>query len=841
MAHTGAHSRQRLLRRRRATVFRRHPVSGRSRKHGQPVRQLSHDHRQHSAQALHAARRDRGSAGARQAHHDRAGAPSPRRVDRARLVARAAQPARPASDFQPRDARRLQRVRSVRARPDRLDVIAADDRGRPEPIEVRPAAPQIVRLHIGPEPGRASRLLVPEAPSGTDWALEETAVGWAVRTSSASLTIDRDPYRLRLADASGAGRFVEEPNDQDIRGAYHHFPSGHAPGLRWITAALKPQEALFGLGEHFGALDRRGQAFSSWTVDAFGVRSDRAYKNVPLLLSSEGYAVFFDMTAPLYYELGQSSVAAWQVTARADHLRLYLIVGDGMAPLIQGYRQLTGSPAVPPDWSFGFWVSRWGYRNREEVMAVARRMREERVPCDVIHIDPYWMRFHEGHHGDFVWDESAFPDPGGMIDELKGLGFRVSLWESPYVPLDSQMRIEGEGRGFLMTSKSGGSLALVHGFAKPSAAVDFTNPAAVEWFKAKNRQLLEMGVAVIKTDFAEDLPDDAVAHDGTPAEELHNLYPLLYQRAVFETAKEVHGYGLIWGRSGYAGSQRTPVHWGGDPACTFEDMAASLRGALSWIMSGAAFASFDIGGFFGIPRLTDPPSPELYVRWAQLGLLFSHARAHGHTAPREPWAYGEPALSIFRRYAQLRYRLLPYLYSAALRAPEGVPLARPLVYDHPADRTTWHIDDEYFLGPDLLVAPMFVARGRRDIYLPAGGWYDFWTDRQFDGPRWITYDAELETLPLFVRAGAVIPMGPELEYANQRSWDPLSFDVYPGADGITESELTDDHRHLRFQLTVEGPRVQLVGGPLDYEAAVRVHRPSTRPSVGRLGQPIALS
>src|SRR5205823_5653133 len=234
-----------------------------------------------------------------------------------------------------------------------------------------------------------------------------------------------------------------------------------------------------------------------------------------------------------------------------------------------------------PDWSFGFWISRWGYRNREEVMAVARRMREERVPCDVIHIDPYWMRFHEGHHGDFVWDESAFPDPGGMIDELKGLGFRVSLWESPYVPLDSQMRIEGESRGFLMKSKSGGSLALVHGFAKPSAAIDFTNPDAVEWFKAKNRQLLEMGIAVIKTDFAEDLPDDAVAHDGTPAEELHNLYPLLYQRAVFETTMEVHDYGLIWGRSGYAGSQRTPVHWGGDPACTFEDMAASLRGAPS--------------------------------------------------------------------------------------------------------------------------------------------------------------------------------------------------------------------------------------------------------------------
>ncbi len=767
-------------------------------------------------------------------------------MDPARLVA--ARPARPASDFLPRDPRAIRQVRTATRRGDRLELATEDDRGARVAIEVRPVATDIIRLHVGAGAARPSRLLVPEAPTLVDWDLKETGAGWSVSTGAASLDIDRDPYRLRLSDASGAERFVEEPNDRDIRGGYHHFPTGHARGLRWLTARLKPDEALFGLGEHFGALNRRGQAFASWTVDAFGVRSDRAYKNVPLLLSSEGYGVFFDMTAPLYYDLGQASVAAWQATARADHLRAYLIVGDGIAPIMQAYHRLTGAPAVPPDWSFGFWISRWGYRNRDEVMQVARRMREERVPCDVIHIDPYWMRYHEGHHGDLEWDESAFPDPKRMIAELKALGLRLSLWESPYVPLDSEMRAEGERRGFLLKSKStlpspsgvgqGGGLALVHGFAKPSAAIDFTNPDAVEWFKAKNRRLLEMGVAVIKTDFAEDMPDDAVPHDGTPAEQLHNLYPLLYQRAVFETTKEVHGYGLIWGRSGYAGSQRYPVHWGGDPGCTFDDMAASLRGALSWILSGAAFASFDMGGFFGIPTLTDPPSPELYVRWSQMGLLFSHARAHGHTAPREPWAYGEPALSIFRRYAQLRYRLLPYLYAAARRAAEGVPLVRPLIYDSPSDPTTHHIDDEYLLGPDLLVAPMFKPAGRREIYLPAGGWYDFWTDQRFDGARWISYNAELETLPLFVRAGAVLPMGPDLQYANERAWDPLQFEVYPGGEAVTEMELADDHRRLRFTTTVDGEQLRLEGGPLDYAAPVHVHRRNGPPAEGLLGQTI---
>ncbi len=732
-------------------------------------------------------------------------------------------------------------MRSLRVRRDRVELAAEDDRGGVVPIEVRPVAPNIVRLHFGPGATRPSRLLVDDAPSATDLKVDESAYGWSIATSALTLEIDGAPFRLRLKDAAGTVRFLDEPHDRDIRGGYHHFPTGHARGLRWLTAGLKPEEALFGLGEHFGALNRRGQAFASWSVDAFGVRSDRAYKNVPLLLSSQGYGVFFDMTGPLYYDLGRASVAAWQATARADHLRAYLILGDGIKPIMQGYHQLTGVPAVPPDWSFGFWISRWGYRNRDEVMEVARRMRQERVPCDVIHIDPYWMRHHEGHHGDLEWDESAFPDPKGMIAELKALGFRLSLWESPYVPLDSQMRAEGEQKGYLLMTKDGKGPALVHGFAKPSAAVDFTNPDAVDWFKAKNRRLLEMGVAVIKTDFAEDMPDDAVPHDGTSAEQLHNVYPLLYQRAVFEATKEVHGYGLIWGRSGYAGSQRYPVHWGGDPGCTFDDMAASLRGALNWILSGAAFASFDMGGFFGIPTLTDPPSPELYVRWSQMGLLFSHARAHGHTAPREPWAYGEPALTIFRKYAQLRYRLLPYLYAAARRVPDGLPLARPLVYDWPSDPTTHHIDDEYMLGPDFLVAPMFKPRGSREIYLPAGGWFDYWTDRQFDGLRWITYNAELETLPLFVRAGAVLPMGPDLQYSNERSWDPLSFEVYLGGEGLTEMELTDDHRRLHFTTTVDREYLRLEGGPLEYAAAVRVHRRGGPPVEGRLGQTIELS
>lgn len=716
---------------------------------------------------------------------------------------------------------------------------ARDDQDAGVPVEIWPVAPSIIRVHIGEGAAHPSRLLVPGAPAGTQWTHAADPQGWRLETARTVLHIGREPWGLRLL-VDGRECFAEEPYDQDIRGRFYHFPTGHSAGLRWITARLRPGQALFGLGEHFGALNRRGQAFAGWTVDAEGVRGDRAYKNLPLLLSTAGCALFFDMTAALYYDLGQRSTAAIQITARGDDLRLYLIAGATIAEQLRGYHALTGAPVVPPSWSFGLWMSRWGYRNREELMEVARRLRAEHVPCDVLHLDPYWLRYHQGHQGDLEWDEDAFPNPKGMIEELRGMGFRLSLWESPYIPTGSAMYHEGEQQGFLVKDHTA-SPALVREFSVPSAAVDFTNPAAVAWFQARNRRLLEMGAAVMKTDFAEDYPQDGVAFDGTPAEELHNLYPLLYQKAVFEVTEQVAGRGLVWGRSGYAGSQRYPVQWGGDPGCTFTDMAASLRGALSWVLSGMAFASFDMGGFFGIPRVTDPPSPELYIRWSQMGLFFSHARAHGHTAPREPWAYGEKALEISRHYARLRYRLLPYIYSAALCATEGIPLARPLVFDYPHDQATWHIDDQFLFGPAFLVAPMFEPEGERPVYLPEGRWFDYWENRTLDGPRWFTYLAPLERLPIFVRAGAVIPMGPDLQYSDEQAWDPLRFDVYPGHPGTRVIDVNDDHRRLSFRLDQTDDSITLSGGPLVYDAEVRIHRDGKPPVSGVLGQAVKLS
>jgi alpha-D-xyloside xylohydrolase len=287
-----------------------------------------------------------------------------------------------------------------------------------------------------------------------------------------------------------------------------------------------------------------------------------------------------------------------------------------------------------------------------------------------------------------------------------------------------------------------------------------------------------MGVATFKTDFGEWAPSEGRYHDGTPGELAHNLYPLLYNRAVFEVV-DAHsgGEGLVWSRATTAGGQRYPVHWGGDSRTTFDHMAASLRGGLNLTLSGFAYWSHDIGGY------SSNSSPALYARWAQFGLFCSHARAHG-TSPREPWVFGSDVEAIFRKYAILRYRLLPYIYScAAQTATTGRPLMRPLLLDYQDDPTTHTLDLQYLFGDAFLVAPVFAEEDDVRIYLPKGRWIDYWTKQTFAGPVWITVHAALDTLPLFVREGAIIPMGPEIRFVGEKPLDPLTLDVYPAGEG----------------------------------------------------------
>jgi alpha-D-xyloside xylohydrolase len=536
-------------------------------------------------------------------------------------------------------------------------------------------------------------------------------------------------------------------------------------------------------------------------------------------MSSRGYGLFLNTSNPLHYRVGELEHTALSVTIEGTELvDAFLIYGPSLNQILSRYTDITGKPAVPPKWSFGLWMGRISYNTQDQVEQVAADLRAHQIPCDVIHIDTGW--YDEDWQCDLEFGSHNFPDPARMLQRLHEAGFRTSLWQWPNMVLTSEMFAEGRDGGFLV-KRENGEPYIYTGFGPDAGLIDYSNPEAVAWVGEKFRRLFAMGVAAIKTDFGEGAPINAVYHDGD-AMAMHNRYPLLYNAAVFNMTTAAHGpgQGIVWSRSAWAGSQRYPVHWSGDGIARFEDLACVLRAALSFGMSGFPFYSHDIGGFSGIP------SPELYVRWAQLAFFGSHVRCHG-MPPREPWGYGEEAERIFRRYDNLRYRLLPYIYSEAVKCGQSsLPMMRPLFLSFPDDLQTWTIEDQFMFGDNILVAPVLDAGSARRVYLPAGRWVDYWRKEQLEGGRWHLVDAPLERIPLFVRVGAIIPMGPLQQYVDEKPLDPLQVEIW-GPVAAGEYTVFDDCYEpitIRYRETENGLDVEVENAPGEVEIAV--HAPA---------------
>ena len=590
-------------------------------------------------------------------------------------------------------------------------------------------------------------------------ATAATHAALAFDTAAMRVVIGLNPFRIELRRFDGSvicgvgGLEKDHFNNWD---AYATGVSRRRDGksISHESFDLRPGEAIYGAGERFTKMNLVGQTVELWQRDGLGTTTPRSYKNIPFLVSTMGWGVYFNHSSAMTAWVGSMSACDVQLAADDDFLD-YTVFAGSIAEVIGQYTQLTGRPEVPPAWTFGFWQSKISYSSADETLDIARRLRAARIPCDVIHLDTHW--FKGDWYCDLEFDRTRFPDVAGYLAELKRLGFHVSLWQLPYVPEGSTyfadlQAVDGfvkDTQGQIIDVK----ICFTPGFSGRVGVIDFTNPRATQVYKDYLGRLFKAGAAVIKTDFGEDAPTAGVWYDGTPAHQMHNRYPLLYNQAAAEATAAGTDGGQVWARSSWAGSQRYPIPWGGDNSPNWHNLGPQWRGGLSLGLSGFTFWSEDIGGF-----VTDT-NDHLLIRWMQGGLFHSHVRIHG-AGIRELDRFKPETVNICREFLELRYRLLPYILAQSrICAATGQPTMRALVLDFQHDPTTWSIDDQWLFGTDLLVAPIMDAGTRRTAYLPPGTWYDWWTGASQDGGRWIEADAPLDRIPLWLRAGAIVPMG----------------------------------------------------------------------------------
>lgn len=525
---------------------------------------------------------------------------------------------------------------------------------------------------------------------------------------------------------------------------------------------LQPDERLYGLGQQYGALQKRGTRTVLWNRDALGVNATPlSYHNVPFVWSSAGWGAVVHTGGRVACELGTPAYGTATLAADGEVLDLFLLTaGDGPG-MLRAFYDLAGAPPEIEPWALGVWMSRFQYTSRAEVFEVAQRLDEIGMPVDVIHLDPAWMKRHHDYKyeygSDFTWNDEGFGEAAEFFAAMRQRRLRVSLWESPYALHGSPAQAALQSFGGVAHDDATGTAAVPDDIPESGVITDFTSRKAREWWAARQADLVALGAAAFKTDFAEGVPDTARFGDGRTGAQIHNLYALLYNRTVFE-AERAAGVArpLVFGRSGWLGSHRYPLQWSGDARSTWEDMRGALRAALSAALSGTAYWASDAGGFYTVTGAVDP---ELYARWAWMACLSAITRFHG-MSPREPYAFPAEACDAAVLAARLRYALLPYLVAALPRGRStDLPLMRPLLLEWPDDAHLHDEATEYLLGPDLLVAPVVTPGGRRSVHLPEGRWHDWWTGRSVHGPVRLDVEAPLGRVPLYQRGGSVIPLG----------------------------------------------------------------------------------
>ena len=622
------------------------------------------------------------------------------------------------------------------------------------PVEPKPAA----SIMLAKEPGRDG-----------SWKVTETNDKIIYSSDYGTIQINKNPWRIVLKDK--AGRILSQTaalSDADstqVKYTPFCFVKRGSDNARRINPVftLTADEMIFGCGESATGLNKAGQKVNLFVTDPQGPETDQMYKPIPFFMSNRGYGMFMHTSAPVTCDFGATYIGLNKMFMGDENLDLFVFFGEPK-DILDEYTDLVGKPGMPPLWSFGTWMSRITYFSEKEGYDVAANIRKNKYPCDVIHFDTGW--FDVDWQCDYKFSENRFQNPQQMLKDLRSQGFHVCLWQLPYFTPKNRYFSELIEKDMYVKNGNGE-------LPYEDVVLDFSNPETVKWYQDKLAGLLNIGVSAIKVDFGEAAPLNGIYASGKSGWYEHNLYPVRYDMAVSEITKKLHNENIMWARAAWAGSQRYPLHWGGDAATTNTGMLGSLRAGLSFGLSGFSFWSHDMGGFV-------KSTPEdLYCRWIPFGFLTSHTRAHG-APPTEPWLYDSKRVQdVFRKSAEMKYRLMPYVYAQAKECTEkGLPMLRALFVEFPDDPGAWKVDDEYLFGSQILVAPLLESgMTGRTVYLPEGKWIDYQTEKVYEGG-WHRIEAGSLPIIMLVRDGSVLPHLKLAQSTAEMDWSKMSLKVY---------------------------------------------------------------
>ena len=604
------------------------------------------------------------------------------------------------------------------------------------------------------------------------WNVKATDQAIVYKNNNGSLEIQKYPFRIVLRDGQGKlltqTRHIIDNDSTQVKLLPFNFIKRGSDNSRSINPVLmlSPNERIYGCGESFTSLNKVGQKVQISVVDPQGPETDGMYKPVPFYFSNRGYGIFMHTSAPTTADFGASYIGAQRLFMGDETMDFFIFFGEPK-DVLNAYTDVTGKSPMLPLWTFGTWMSRITYFSQEEGLDIARKLRANKIPSDVIHFDTGW--FGVEWQCDYEFAKDRFKDPVAMLKSMKKDGFHTCLWQLPYfTPKNRYFRELVDGG--MAVHNGNGTLSY------EDAVLDLSNPKTVAWYQGKIANLIKQGVSAIKCDFGEAAPYDGIYASGKTGFYEHNLYPLRYNKALWQAVRDntPDHEGVIWARSAWAGSQRYPLHWGGD-AATNEigsvGMLGDLRGGLSFGLSGFSFWSHDMGGF-----VTKSPD-DLYRRWLPFGFLSSHTRAHG-APPTEPWLISESFTKAFRQSAEMKYKLMPYVYAQAKDCSErGLPMVRALLVEFPDDPGAWFVEDEYMFGSQILVAPMLETGKSRTVYLPRGKWIDYQTGKVYEGGYQTIPTAEIPCV-ILVKDGSLIPHVPVAQNTGDIKWDKVELKAY---------------------------------------------------------------